>query len=94
MYLALIFQNIIVFIAYQPSLELLRQMLSQGGTYDRQRQEFQDMEEATFLAATTVPSVAGVYSIASLPLFIYKSDLGILKLRVWQSIYGDLNRKA
>ncbi|XP_052095798.1 dynein heavy chain domain-containing protein 1-like isoform X11 [Mytilus californianus] len=44
---------------YQPPLELLRQILTQRGCYDRQRKEFQDMEEAMFLASTTPPSVAG-----------------------------------
>ncbi|XP_078321886.1 dynein heavy chain domain-containing protein 1-like [Crassostrea virginica] len=43
---------------YQPPLELLRQILSQRGTYDRERLEFQSMEEACmFLASTTIPSV-------------------------------------
>ncbi|XP_069111191.1 dynein heavy chain domain-containing protein 1-like isoform X1 [Argopecten irradians] len=44
---------------YQPPLELLKQVLSEGGTYDQQRQEFQGMEEALFLAATTLPTVPG-----------------------------------
>ncbi|XP_078321876.1 dynein heavy chain domain-containing protein 1-like isoform X5 [Crassostrea virginica] len=44
---------------YQPPLELLRQILSQRGTYDRERLEFQSMEEAMFLASTTIPSVPG-----------------------------------
>ena len=48
-----------VFSGYQPPLELLRQILTQRGCYDRQRKEFQDMEEAMFLATTTLPSVAG-----------------------------------
>ncbi|XP_062587861.1 dynein heavy chain domain-containing protein 1-like, partial [Saccostrea cucullata] len=44
---------------YQPPLELLRQILAQRGTYDRGRLEFQTMEEAMFLASTTLPSVPG-----------------------------------
>ncbi|KAL3832089.1 hypothetical protein ACJMK2_023767 [Sinanodonta woodiana] len=45
---------------YQPPLELLTQILSQGGAYDRQRKEFQNMEEACFVAAATLPTVPGV----------------------------------
>lgn len=48
-----------LYTGYQPPLELLRQILTQRGCYDRQRKEFQDMEEAMFLASTTPPSVAG-----------------------------------
>ncbi|XP_056008158.1 dynein heavy chain domain-containing protein 1-like [Ostrea edulis] len=44
---------------YQPPLELLRQILTQKGTYDRGRLEFQCMDEAMFLASTTLPSVPG-----------------------------------
>uniref|UniRef100_A0A8W8M9M4 AAA+ ATPase domain-containing protein n=1 Tax=Magallana gigas TaxID=29159 RepID=A0A8W8M9M4_MAGGI len=44
---------------YQPPLELLRQILTQRGTYDQERLEFQTMEEAMFLASTTLPSVPG-----------------------------------
>ncbi|KAH3716365.1 hypothetical protein DPMN_059086 [Dreissena polymorpha] len=45
---------------YQPPLELLTQMLSQGGVYDRHRQQFQAMTEAIILAACTVPTCPGV----------------------------------
>ncbi|XP_052798483.1 dynein heavy chain domain-containing protein 1-like isoform X5 [Mya arenaria] len=45
---------------YQPPLELLTQMLSQGGVYDRQRQQFQEMNEAIILAACTQPNCPGV----------------------------------
>ncbi|XP_048242736.1 dynein heavy chain domain-containing protein 1-like [Haliotis rufescens] len=45
--------------SYQPPLEVLRQILTTGGVYDRQRQRFQGMEEATFVAACTTPSSPG-----------------------------------
>ncbi|XP_060599368.1 dynein heavy chain domain-containing protein 1-like [Ruditapes philippinarum] len=45
---------------YQPPLELLTQMLSQGGVYDRQRQQFEEMNEAMVLAAATQPACPGV----------------------------------
>lgn len=44
---------------YQPPLELLRHILSEGGTYDRHRKEFQKTEEAAFLASATLPSAPG-----------------------------------
>lgn len=47
------------FLGYQPPLELMRQILTQRGTYDQERLEFQSMEEAMFLASTTLPSVPG-----------------------------------
>lgn len=47
------------FSGYQPPLELLTQMLSQGGIYDRHRQQFQEMNEAMILAAATQPSCPG-----------------------------------
>ena len=56
-----IYLHAIVFIlpGYQPPLELLTQLLTQGGVYDRQRQEFQPMEEALLLAAATLPTLPG-----------------------------------
>ena len=45
---------------YQPPLELLNQLLTQDGVYDRQRQEFQPLEEALLLAAATLPTIPGI----------------------------------
>ncbi|XP_025095393.1 dynein heavy chain domain-containing protein 1-like isoform X2 [Pomacea canaliculata] len=45
--------------SYQPPVELLRHILCTGGTYDQQRQAFQQMKEASFIAAATLPSAAG-----------------------------------
>ena len=50
---------IVFFKGYQPPLELLTQIISQGGVYDRQRQEFQPMEEALIVAAATLPTIPG-----------------------------------
>ena len=50
---------VIMFVGYQPPLELLTQILSQGGVYDRERQQFQEMNEAIVLAAATLPSCPG-----------------------------------
>ncbi|GFR96319.1 dynein heavy chain domain-containing protein 1-like [Elysia marginata] len=44
---------------YQPPLELMRNILTKGGTYDQHRKEFQKMEEAAFIASTTLPSAPG-----------------------------------
>ncbi|XP_035825634.1 dynein heavy chain domain-containing protein 1 [Aplysia californica] len=44
---------------YQPPLELIRHILTEGGTYERHRKEFQKTEEAAFIAATTLPAAAG-----------------------------------
>ncbi|XP_041366047.1 dynein-1-beta heavy chain, flagellar inner arm I1 complex-like isoform X2 [Gigantopelta aegis] len=43
----------------QPPLEVLRQILSEGKCYDKQRQNIQHMGEAQFLAACTLPSSPG-----------------------------------
>ena len=44
---------------YQPPVELLRNMLSSGCVYDHQRQVFQEMQEASFIAASTLPTAPG-----------------------------------
>nr|KAG5709415.1 hypothetical protein BaRGS_029264 [Batillaria attramentaria] len=44
---------------YQPPVELLRHVLCAGGTYDRQRQVFQEMQEASFIATATLPTAPG-----------------------------------
>ena len=44
---------------YQPPVELLRNALSSGGVYDHQHQVFQKMQEASFIAATTLPTAPG-----------------------------------
>uniref|UniRef100_A0A2C9KUW4 AAA+ ATPase domain-containing protein n=1 Tax=Biomphalaria glabrata TaxID=6526 RepID=A0A2C9KUW4_BIOGL len=44
---------------YQPPLELMRCLLSTGGMHDRNRKEFLKTKEASFIAATTIPSCPG-----------------------------------
>ncbi|XP_070211333.1 dynein heavy chain domain-containing protein 1-like isoform X3 [Littorina saxatilis] len=44
---------------YQPPVELLRHVLSAGGVYDHQRQVFQELQEASFIAASTLPTAPG-----------------------------------
>ncbi|XP_070566099.1 dynein heavy chain domain-containing protein 1-like isoform X2 [Ptychodera flava] len=44
----------------QPCLELLREMLSHGGVYDRQRLYFKPVDGAKFIAAAVSPGVPGI----------------------------------
>ncbi|KAH9487912.1 hypothetical protein Btru_067436 [Bulinus truncatus] len=44
---------------HQPTLELMRSLLTTGGMHDRKRKEFLKTIEASFIAATTIPTYPG-----------------------------------